>query len=455
MILTFLFVTCYGLGLLLPVLVCKRLGVRLSVVSLLSVFFLSYYVFAYVGLLPLYFHLDPMSLSMGLTDRSCITAMLGFAILTLGGVLAGFAATKALLPALRPRLQGPLLPLPALAARTVTVGLVGCTLVAAFLVLTTPHIALFEALRGRVDEVAWARSQMTNARPTGGFDWQRLFYIDGFQFLLFSLFAQVLAQRRRMDQILLAVFIPMGLACAYLTMQKHDAIFLLLGLGLTYLLARHDGRVSPRLVAVFLPILAAVLIIPYLASYAGSVSQKLESLVERVFVGSLFPAYFYLKIFPTQHAFLHGTSLSNLLGLLPFQQFPLTRFVYDAIYHPPLDSGIVGTAPTVFWAEAYANFGWTGPLWVGCAVGGMIYALHWLLHHLDKSPSNIALTAWIILHIQFLSITSFSNYLVNQHLAIVIVLWLLITWCDSLKPLVINHARGRRNKLHKDRSPRE
>ncbi len=432
-----LFVLGYGLGLVLLLLVRKRLGIRFDVVSLPGVFLLSFLAFAYVGLVFLYFRLDPLSVSIGATNPALVWAMLGCTVLSLAGVLAGFAAMQRL----RALPQPPAGQAAQAFSRSTLLLVVGlllvCCLAAGAAILESPRVALFEALRGNKAAIVLARSQMTNARAPGAFDWQRLLYIDMFQFLLFCLFAHALARRKIASLVLFLAFLGLGLAASYLAMQKHDAVFLLAGLALTSLLARRGGRVPALFVAAAVPVLATVLLVPYVLSYSWPLYELIKNVGQRLCIGSLSPAYFYLKLFPDAHPFLHGKSLSNLLGLLPFEQFPLTRFVYDNIYPEHAGTAIVGSAPTVFWGEAYANFGWAGPLAIGLLAGMALYALHFVLSGLRRSLINIALTAWVILHVQYLSITSFSNYILDQHLAAIVLTWAILKLCSEKKPFTI------------------
>ncbi len=46
------------------------------------------------------------------------------------------------------------------------------------------------------------------------------------------------------------------------------------------------------------------------------------------------------------------------MGILPFEPFRMTVEVMNWVN--PNSNGVVGSMPTVFWAEAYANFGIIG-----------------------------------------------------------------------------------------------
>ena len=45
----------------------------------------------------------------------------------------------------------------------------------------------------------------------------------------------------------------------------------------------------------------------------------------------------------------------------------------------PNDHGIVGSMPTVFWAEAYANFGVLGVVFVPFVIGVVVYTVYYFV----------------------------------------------------------------------------
>ena len=85
-----------------------------------------------------------------------------------------------------------------------------------------------------------------------------------------------------------------------------------------------------------------------------SLIDVLEAISSRVFIGQTHPLYLYFEAFPWKHDFLYGTSFPNPGGLLPHKPFPLTKYIFKTNMGL---ADILATAPTVFFGEIYANFG--------------------------------------------------------------------------------------------------
>jgi hypothetical protein len=86
----------------------------------------------------------------------------------------------------------------------------------------------------------------------------------------------------------------------------------------------------------------------------GSLLPIFMSIGRRLFFSQTYALYHYFSLFPSSHEFLYGLSLPNPAGIFQFETFTITKWIFTAIHG---SSQIVGTAPTVFIGEMYANFG--------------------------------------------------------------------------------------------------
>lgn len=414
------FLCLYGLAPVVALRLARRAGVTLAVVSIPSIVLVAYLVFAYIGLPVLYFQWDSTAIAIGASDLATIYRMLLYAATALVALPLGFCLCRLLVPL--PEYVSPRASLGTPTARVVGILAVTCLFVFGLYLRRVPGVALFAALKNDFQEQMVLRSEMTNALFEKSFDWQGLFYIDLLQFICFIIFANILVTRNRRHYRYFVPLLLIELFVALSTTQKSPVVFLAAGLLLVYVLTRQNGRITAKNLMIAAGTIATTVLCSYFIIFKNTapVLLVLQAMVSRIFVGSLSPGYFYLKFFPDVHPFLWGRSLSNPFGFLPFHQYPLTSSIYDFIYPSHRPSGIFGTAPTAYWGEAYANFGPVGPLAVGVLLGVLVYLVAFGCNRLPDSPVKTALIAWMALHLQYLSITSFSNYVLDQHMVFIV-----------------------------------
>jgi hypothetical protein len=79
------------------------------------------------------------------------------------------------------------------------------------------------------------------------------------------------------------------------------------------------------------------------------------------------------------------------------------------IVHPSLAKrGIVGSQPTIYWAEAYANFGWIGALSVPIYVGFFMFLCNWLVTVIKHPAVRGTITVWAGFHLGRFAYSGFS-----------------------------------------------
>src|SRR5699024_4378745 len=146
----------------------------------------------------------------------------------------------------------------------------------------------------------------------------------------------------------------------------------------------------------------------------------------RIFTGQLTPAYFYLEIFPSKVDYLLGRSFPNPGGILPWEPYRLTVEVANYINPELLSSDVTGTAPTVFWGEMYANFGFLSIIISSVVVGVILYMFQYIVFKLPFNSITIGLNTWLILEFQKLALTGLSSFLININLFVVLVLAIIL-----------------------------
>lgn len=218
--------------------------------------------------------------------------------------------------------------------------------------------------------------------------------------------------------------------------EKAPFFWLLISLFLVYIIVKHNSKVSAKyfiLVSVFLFVL---LTITYYYMYWASdkdIMYAIKTLFSRVFTASIQPAYHYLEFFPANHDFLYGKSFPNPKGIFSFETFHLTQEIMNFAQPENIKSGIVGSMPTIFWAEAYANFGFIGVLIIPFVIGIIVWTISFMITKLDNTPIKIGLYVWLLLHFKNLSTTGFSGYIIDFYLILTVGLFLPLFFLKSKK----------------------
>ena len=140
------------------------------------------------------------------------------------------------------------------------------------------------------------------------------------------------------------------------------------------------------------------------------------NIFSRAFGGSIQPAYHYLEIFPEKKEFLLGLSFPNPGGVFPHQPYALATEVSSWVKPGLAEEGIVGSMPTVFWGEAYANFSYIGLVFIPFIIGFLLFSIDIIASKLIDTPFKIGFYVWLLLHFKNLSVSGFSGYIIDSDL---------------------------------------
>lgn len=408
-----------------PILAIKyahRIGLNIFTLSIPTILLLSIFLFAYIGVFPLYFQWDSYRVSIGITDKDILFKVLLFNCIAISGLLAGFDFSRKILKLnidfsiknISNNSNTDLIYL-------ITVFVFCFT---AFLIYLSKidEIALFVRLYdgysgGHINRVDIVRSEMTNAFP-GKYHWYNLFMNNILTVVTLAFFVLSL-QKQKWGVYLFTITFLLSSFIAIMASQKAPFFGLLISLFLVYLAVKHEGKITVRhliLISLFLFVTLTVL---YHYMYWASdkdIIYAIKTLLSRIFTASIQPAYHYLEFFPSQHDFLYGRSFPNPKGILPLETFNLTQEIMNFARPENIKSGIVGSMPTVFWAEAYANFALIGVYVIPFIIGIIVWVISFLVTKIANTPIKIALYIWLIMHFKNLSVTGFSSYIIDFYL---------------------------------------
>jgi hypothetical protein len=396
-------------------------SVSLRIFSIPSLFVIFYLISAYIGILPLYFGWNEYHETLGIVDRSIILGMFFYSsaalILTVCGFIYAYhvigfknivANNNVLVSANRKQRV------------FIFCLIILCCLILLKYISQIETIALFKALDGDILGAAVARSDMGSAFGGEGKHWHyQIFFRSLLDYCVIFFFADYLITRRRISGLIFGVGFLAAAFSATMAIEKGPFIFLLVMLYLTIVICK-GGEYWQALGKYVVVTMISFFIIFYIYFMGQEgVATSLHSIVTRIFSGQIAPAYFYLDLFPSRINYLLGASLPNPGGLLPFHNYPLAIEVGNFISPGTITKGIVGSAPTVFWAEMYANFGPVGVIFSSFMVGIGLFSVSHFLSLLRLSPPVIAATVSLAMHYKDLSGTSLSNYFLDTVLIII------------------------------------
>jgi len=429
--------TCFiALFLVFPffiVLIMKGSGYSLFRFSIPSFALISIFIFAYIGVLPLYFGWDEYRIAVGVVDKYIVLNMFFFNSITLLFMALGiYFSVK-----IRKNEKWDNIPYRSLSNNEI-IGLIILSIISVSVlyvyIMKIPKLALLVALTSGASESKVARSAMGNDFE-GSYHWYKLFMTDVISFVCFAFYANHLLIRRWWSKILFLITFLLAAFSAVMAAEKAPLIWFLMGLFLVYVSIMKNNVYDIKKIF-FIASIMILILFSFYVFFMGvnDYGTAFLSIFSRAFTGGITPAYFYLEYFPVHHDFLFGSSFPNPGGILPFEPFRLTVEIMNWKFPSLVERGIVGTAPTVFWAEMYANFGVYGVFIAPFFVGVGLHFITVICQRLEKTPIKMAFVSWLALHYMHLSDTSLSGFIFDVLLfSIVVIILLLIVLTNKFK----------------------
>lgn len=406
---------------LMALVLLRYAGVSLRMFSIPSLFVIFYLISAYIGIFPLYFGLDAYYKELGIIDNTIILKMFFFSSTSLILTICGFIYAYHVIGFNRIDAKYNVLVTTNRKQRVFIFFLILlCCVVLLKYISQIDTIALFKALDGDYVGAAVARSEMGNAfRGVGKFWHYQIFFRSILDYCVIFFFADYLITRRRSSGIVFWVSFLVASFSATMAIEKAPFIFLLVMLYLTIVVCK--GGEYWQALAKYVVVTMVGFITIFYIYFVGQegIASSMYSIATRVFSGQIAPAYYYIDLFPSRINYLLGASLPNPGGLLPFHVYPLTMEVVNYMFPDSILKGIVGSAPTVFWSEMYANFGLIGIIFSSFLVGIGLFFISHILSSLRLSPPVIAATVSLAMHYKDLSGTSLASYLFDSYLFII------------------------------------
>jgi len=133
----------------------------------------------------------------------------------------------------------------------------------------------------------------------------------------------------------------------------------------------------------------------------------MNAISKRVFLDQIAGIYHILNLYPDQLNFLYGKGFSNPGGILPYEPVFVSHQIASYLFPLSVRSKTFLSMSTIFYGEAYANFGWIGVITFLFIVGIIIQVINvFFIRHFRKNA--ITLSVYVILTTEWI-FTSFVD----------------------------------------------
>lgn len=265
--------------------------------------------------------------------------------------------------------------------------------------------------------------------------------------MLLLLFAGIIRKYgNKKWNVLFYILLAYNVFFSLTTLQKGPIVRLIL---LLVSLSIYQGRkISLKYVIAIGGIGVAVILLMYIFFMGMGeypVSAIIQTATHRIFISTIAPLFWYIK-YTDIHGFLWGATFPNPGGLLPFTNIPLTVEVQDLAVG---NGDIVGSMPTVFIGEAYANFGVIGICVVSFFFGFFIQSLDNAFLSKLNSKKSVGLSVLFLYFLNYFSRyaeSSFSSLFTDVKFYFPIFIYLIYKYISSNKRVINNENNMSRNQ---------
>ncbi|WP_067729065.1 O-antigen polymerase [Oceanobacillus damuensis] len=435
--LSILFVTLFLLTLLFFFLLVKLSAIDLLKPSITSIFFLGYLLFSYIGLLSLFFGMDDYRILIGINNPYKVLRLWFYCSLSLYLVIIGFIFSNKVLGMRDINKSSFEIQTLGFSTKGSIFLLFGVSLIVFIVYLSKlPAIPIVEFLKGSSEANLQVLRSLATNDFSGDYHWYTLFFSTILTLLTYLTFAELLINKNLKNQLIFWMVFLIASFAAIVPTHKAPFIWLIFGLLFTYLITKRKRVSLIQLISLgFLIIVILFFMFKYFMGLENRTNAEIFSMIfNRTTSGQLTPAYFYIDIFPNEIGYLLGSSFPNPGGIFPWDPFNLKAFVANYINSGLTGQGIVGSAPTVFWGEMYANFGFFAVVISSFVVGILLYSIQYFVSRLSNNSITIALNTWLIIEFHKLALTGLSSFIINiDIIAVVLIVGFLLLQQNSRK----------------------
>jgi len=269
---------------------------------------------------------------------------------------------------------------------------------------TLPGIPLFSALSGMVHEARQLRSSSGNSYagpiPFHRFSFFWIYVLPVSSFALLALRKHIRRSRLLYDG-LLVLAVGLSLFATVMNGEKGPLLTYCIGLFcVNRITATHSFKLPiSRLFIIGVALTTSFALLVKLL-YGYNATMAIELFLGRILRGGTETSLYYLHYYQTdQQGLFYGASWPNPGGFIPIHNINLSQMMMDNYFPLLKKQGIIGSMPSVYWADLLLNFGIPGIGVLGLVAG---VTLAWFQRFFTKcisSPVTIAFYVAMILQI--------------------------------------------------------
>jgi hypothetical protein len=270
-------------------------------------------------------------------------------------------------------------------------------------------------------ELALLRSDATNNFI--GKYWLYMLFIKKIPLLLLIL-VYFLKENSKKYRCFYYILLSYMVVVSVMDFQKAPLIKLIFLLAL--LKIYKDNYINKKFFLSILGISFGLIILMYIYFMGNTDKSFFEILAmpfERVFVGSIAPFYWW-QLFQEKFGYLYGTSFPNPAGIFPFHWRRIEVEIMEFAKPELASLGIVGSKPTVFFANWFINFGPLMSMFSMILFGFIIQTIDIIMiRKLNKNKNIYLLSTLIVLIIYFgqFAETKFEGFIFSPNFYLPIV----------------------------------
>ncbi len=371
--------------------------------SLIGAYVFSFAVANYIGIAILYLGLDSYRVDVGISDPDLIFRMLVYSIVAFLVVFGTFSLVSSNSTE-RTTAKVAITKWESL----ITAGFIIISALVIFQYLRSVNsIALLLALQGSMNDVLLARSEMGN--DFGGLHWFRIALVQ-LPVIIFHVIYMSLSRDRWVNRAFTIVLFGAILILLTLSTEKFAVVQFLAGL----LFVRSKYVKKASLAQLVRWGIASVIFVVFLYVTFTTVQDyetAMEVAFSRVFTGSIGTSHFYLEYFPEIEPFLYGRSLPNPMGIMPWEPYSVSIEIMNWKFPHFFERGIIGSSPSVFWAEGYANFGHLGVVLSSLYIGAFIGVFQRVFDRYNGYVFIRAVEGWFYSYLLTVNISGVSEFM--------------------------------------------
>lgn len=185
-------------------------------------------------------------------------------------------------------------------------------------------------------------------------------------------------------------------------------------------------------------IIFSALIVMYVF-FMGQSDKKifeiLQIILHRIFVSQVVPFYWYQE-YQQVFGFLYGQSFPNPGGILPFENISITTETYAFAYPERIKLGIVGSLPTVFFADWWSNFGAIGAVFSMLLLGFILQSVDYILKQFIVTKKSFLIISFYIYVMFYMSKfvgTSYVGIIFDFEIILITLLFITLYLFNKLK----------------------